>query len=419
MPNLAPEAGEVVVTGLGVTSAIGQGKAAFLSALLEGRHRFAEMTRPGRQAPVGDLPLSESAKPFLGAEIGELVIPDRFSPRALRTMSLSARVALATLEEAWREAGLDEVDPLRLGLVIGGSNVQQRELTLAHAQHAARPEFLRPSYGMAFMDTDLCGACTEAFPIRAFAYSLGGASASGLLAVLQAVRAVESGQVDACIAVGALMDISYWECLAFRAMGAMGSDRFASDPAAACRPFDRDRNGFIFGESCGVVVVERGGARPGQPAPYARFLGGGITMDGNRNPNPSREGEIRVLEAALCEAGLAAREVDYVNPHGTGSNLGDEIELQALAHCGLAHARINATKSIVGHGLSAAGAVEVVATLLQMRAGRLHPTRNLENPIDPSFHWVRHEVAVEPVRTAISLSMGFGGISAAICLQAC
>jgi malonyl-ACP decarboxylase len=272
---------------------------------------------------------------------------------------------------------------------------------------------------MAFMDTDLCGVCTEIFAIRAFAHTVGGGSASGLLAVLHAVRAVASGQVDVCIALGALMDLSYWECSAFRAMGAMGSDRFAEEPAAACRPFDRDRSGFLFGESCGVVIVERAGGRRDQPVPYARFRGGSITMDGNRNPNPSRAGEIRVLEATLREAEVSADAIDYVNPHGTGSNLGDQIELEALAHCQLSHARINATKSITGHGLSAAGAVEVVATLLQMKAGWLHPSRNLDHPIDPNFNWVRHEAVAANIETAISLSMGFGGISAAICLQRC
>ncbi|MFY0577999.1 beta-ketoacyl synthase N-terminal-like domain-containing protein [Cystobacter fuscus] len=335
----------------------------------------------------------------------------------MRTASLSARVALVTLDEAWREARLEDVDPFRIGLVIGGSNVQQRELTLVHAQYAGRPEFLRPTYGMSFMDTDLGGFCTEMFPIRSFAYTLGGASASGLLAVLQAIRAVESGQVDVCIAMGALMDISYWECLAFRAMGAMGSDRFADNPSAACRPFDQDRNGFIFGEACGAIVVERDGARSRQATPYARFRGGAIAMDGNRNPNPSLEGEIRVIETTLRQAGLSAAAVDYINPHGTGSLIGDEIELQALKHCELTHARINATKSITGHGLSAAGVVEVIATLLQMREGRLHPTRNLLSPIDPSFNWVRQEMVPHVFQTAISLSMGFGGISAAICLQ--
>nr|QLG04875.1 PulN [Streptomyces sp.] len=402
---------DVVITGLGVTTAVGQGKDEFTTALFEGRHAFAPLRRPGRS-----LPADGPARAFLGAEIEELAVPGAFPARMLRTASLSARAALVTLGEAWHEAGLDDADPTRVGLVVGGSNVQQRELTRWHARHADHPEFIRPSYGLAFMDTDLCGFCTELFPIRGFAHTLGGASASGLLAVLQAVWAVRSGQVDVCVALGALMDLSYWECLAFRAMGAMGSHRFADDPGAACRPFDRQRDGFIFGEACGAVVVEREGARR-HPEPYARVLGVATAVDGNRNPDPALAGEIGVIEGALAEAGLSAGDIEYVNPHGTGSPIGDETELRALAKCGLGGARINATKSITGHGLSAAGAVEVVATLLQMRERRLHPTRNLVDPVDPSFPWVRQESLPFAFETAISLSMGFGGLSSAICLR--
>lgn len=409
------ETRDVVVTALGVTTAVGQGKDDFIAALLDGRHAFGRLCRPGRRAPAGP---DGTTAAFPGAEMAEPALPVHIAARHVRTASLSARVALATLDEAWREASLDEADPSRIGLVIGGSNIQQRELTLAQARYGDRPEFLRPTYGLSFMDTDLCGLCTEHFPIRGFAHTLGGASASGLLAVLQAVRAVQSGQVDVCIALGALMDVSYWECLAFQAMGAMGSHRWAHDPAEACRPFDRGHDGFIFGEACAALVVERAGRRR-HPTPYARFLGGATAMDGTRNPHPSLDGETAVVEAALREAGRTASAVDYVNPHGTGSPTGDAIELQALARCGLTHARINATKSITGHGLSAAGAVEVVATLLQMREQKLHPTRNLVEPLDERFPWVREKAEDCSLRTAVSLSMGFGGISSAICLETC
>ncbi|MFJ8229741.1 beta-ketoacyl synthase N-terminal-like domain-containing protein [Streptomyces sp. NPDC094448] len=416
MANRPADPRGVVVTGLGITSAVGRGKDAFLGSLLAGDHGFGPLRRPGRSLPddgTGTVPA-----PFQGAEMAEPVMPAHIPARTVRAASLSARAALATLDEAWREAGLDEADPFRTGLVIGGSNIQQREQVLLHARHAEHPGFLRPTYGMAFMDTDLCGFCTEQYPIRGFAHTLGGASASGLLAVLQAVRAVRSGQVDVCVAVGALMDLSYWELTAFRSMGAMGSHRWADDPAAACRPFDRGHDGFIYGEACAAVVVEREGLRR-HPAPYARVLGCGTAIDGNRNPNPSEEGEAAALESALREAGLPASAVDYVNPHGTGSPTGDGIELRALRRAGLDHARINATKSITGHGLTAAGAVEVVATLLQLREQRLHPTRNLADPIDDTFPWVGEKAEPCRLRTAVSLSMGFGGISSAICLEAC
>lgn len=396
----------IAITGIGVTSAIGQGKSAFASALFEGRHAFGVMQRPGRQRDTA----------FLGAEIAKLELPERLAARTLRTASFTAQVALATLSEAWRDADLDGVEPARIGLVVGGSNVQQRELVRTWESYAHRLAFVRPTYAMAFMDSDICGLCTEHFGIRGFAYTAGGASASGQVALLHAIEAVRSGQADVCIALGALMDLSYLECQGFRALGAMGSDRYADAPSLACRPFDRQRDGFIYGECCGALVVERNVERPGRRRAYARVAGWATVMDRNRNPDPSFEGEVEAIGRALAHAGLDARDIDYINPHGSGSVIGDETELKALAACGLSHARINATKSIVGHGLTAAGTVEIIATLLQMEASTLHPTRNLEEPIDAQFAWVRDRAEPHAIHNAVNLSMGFGGINTAVCL---
>ena len=397
---------ELVITGIGVISAVGQGKAGFTAALLGANAAFSVMRRPGRQR--------ESA--YIGAEIGEMVFPPAITRQTLRAAPLTAQAALVVLQEAWDEAQLSDVDPRCIGLVVGGSNIQQRELVQTHESYRDRPMFLRPTYALSFMDSDVCGFCTAQFGIRGLAFTVGGASASGQLAIIQAAQAVLAGQVEVCIALGALMDLSFWECQALRSIGAMGSDRHAGEPALACRPFDTDRDGFIFGESCGAVVIEslesseRRGVKP-----YAALRGWGVSMDGNRHPEPSLEGETRAIRGALDAAGWPPPQVDYVNPHGTGSILGDETELKALRACGLAGAYLNATKSLIGHGLSAAGTVEVIATLLQMRAGRLHPTRNLDNPIDPALNWVTNKSIEHPIEKALTLSMGFGGINTALC----
>jgi malonyl-ACP decarboxylase len=406
---------------MGVSSAIGQGKREFTSALLAGRHRFDVMRRPGRQRPTS---LDEKQEPqqrlsqFLGAEMAALAIPGTIPKALLRTASLSGQAALVTLYEAWHDAKLLQLPPDRIGLVIGGSNLQQREIVQTYNAYRGREPFLRPTYAISFMDSDLCGLCTEVFGIRGFAYTVGSASASGQVAVVEAAHAVASGRVDACIAMGALMDLSYWECQGLRSLGAMGSERYANNPALACRPFDRDRDGFIFGESCAVVVVEKDDAAQRlDQAPYARLMGWAVEMDANRNPDPCVEGEIAAINTALNRAGLLAQEIDYINPHGTGSTIGDTTELESLYRCGLDHAYINATKSILGHGLSAAGTVEMVAVLLQMQAGKLHPTRNLDNPIASSFRWIKDRPLRHKIDNALSLSMGFGGVNTAICLQ--
>lgn len=399
---------KTVVTGVGVIAATGQGKAAFASAVLEGKHAFRVMQRPGRQR--------ESA--YIGAEIGEITFSADMSRQRLRSASLSAQAALAVLQEAWADARLSGVDSRRIGLIVGGSNIQQRELEQTREAYRDRSAFLRPTYAISFMDSDLCGFCTAQFGIRGLAYTVGGASASGQLSIIQAAQAVLTKQVDVCIALGALMDLSHWECRGLRAIGAMGSDRYEREPSLACRPFDRDHDGFIFGECCGAVVVESlesSGRRAVKP--YATLRGWGIVMDGNRNPDPSLEGEIAAIQGALDSSGLSAAQVDYVNPHGTGSISGDETELKALRACKLTNAYLNTTKSLIGHGLSAAGAVEVIATLLQMQSGQLHPSRNLENPIDPALNWVRDKPIDHPIENALTLSMGFGGINTALCWQ--
>lgn len=405
----SPDTAPIVVSGIGVTSAIGQGQQAFTEALLAGRQRFGIMARPGRQ---------HEHSAFIGAEIGALELPDSLPRGLLRTASLSGQVALATLHEAWHDAALDGTDPRRIGLVVGGSNLQQREQVLVHEQYRGRADYLRPNYGMAFLDSDLCGLCTEAFGIQGMAYTVGGASASGQLAVIEAIEAVAANRVDICIAVGALMDLSYWECQGLRSLGAMGSDRYADRPDWACRPFDERRDGFIFGENCGALVIERlDRAEARARTPYGILSGWAVAMDAHRNPDPSEDGEVAAIRAALRRAGLSPMAIDYVNPHGTGSPLGDVTELASLRRCELEHAWLNTTKSVTGHGLTAAGAVELIGVLVQMKAGRLHPANNLDQPIAPALRWVRGEARAHRIEAALKLSMGFGGINTALCVQ--
>jgi malonyl-ACP decarboxylase len=397
---------ELVITGVGITTPLGQGRADVQQALLQGRTAFRVMQRPGRQ---------KGGSRFLGAEIEALRLPIDVPEKLQRSISWSTQVALATAAEAFGDAQLEAVDPRRIGLVVGGSNLQQRDLMLTQEAYRERLEFLRPTYGQMFMDTDIAAVCAESLGIQGFAYSAGGASASGHLAIVQALHAVQAGRADACVAIGALMDLSCFECQGFRALGAMGSDRFADDPDAACRPFDRLHDGFIYGENCGAVVIQR--ATQARSKPYAWVRGWSYQADAHRNPDPSLAAEMRAIDTAVEMSGIAASDFDYLNPHGTGSVLGDDIELQALKNCGLSGARINATKSLLGHGLSAAGTVEVIATLLQMQAGKLHPTANLREPIDPSFSWVRDEACQHEMRNALNTSFGFGGINSAICLS--
>ena len=399
MPGCHAKSASPVVTGIGVATACGYGKAALLAGMWSPRVLFADLCRPGRQIEGGKTL-------FRGAELAEP--PALLASRVARISSFGERVAVAVLDEAWHEAALDLLAPERIGLVVGGSNLNAREQMLNQQSYAGRMSYLLPSQGYTCFDTDLCGLCVSHFPIRGFAYSVGGASASGVLAILQATEAVRSGRVDACIALGALQDISCFELQALSALGVLS-------PGRVCRPFDHAHDGFMFGESCAALVISR--PKSGLTA-YGRIAGGAHVANGHRGPDPSLEGEVRAIQAALEQANLTAGEIDYVNTHGTGTPRGDETELAALQTAGLGQASLNAGKSLIGHGLSAAGVVETAMLLLQMRAGHLHPTLHLENPLHPELDWVRETARPHVCRHALKLAFGFGGFDSALVISA-
>jgi malonyl-ACP decarboxylase len=135
-------------------------------------------------------------------------------------------------------------------------------------------------------------------------------------------------------------------------------------------------------------------------------------------PEPNSAGQVRAANLALAEAGLTVADIDTVNGHATSTPNGDDTELETYRALGLEHARINATKSILGHGLSAAGAIEVAAVLIQIEEGRLHPTRNLETPLDPRFGWVGAKPEAHAIRHALKFSFGFGGVDTALVIGA-
>lgn len=406
MTSPAADSAPLAVTGIGVACGAGFGKAALSRALFEAPELFSYLERPGRQT-------SENEPPFIGIEVP--APPTILPPRIERTVGLSGRVAVAVLDEAWREAGLDDVDPKRIGLVVGGSNLNSREQALAIESHGTRPAFMPPRYGHMFLDSEISGVCTSTFAIRGFAHTIGAASASGIVATLQAMEAVRFGRVDVCIALGALQDLSLFDLQGLRALGAMGSSRFENAPLEACRPMSQDHDGFIYGESCAALVIQR--LNPNRAA-YGILLGGAQITDGSRGPEPDTAGQQHAAQMALADAGVTIEDVDYVNGHATGTPLGDRTELETYRELGLQHAMINTTKSILGHGLSAAGAIELAAVFLQMRQETLHPCRNLAPALDPSLRWVGDTPQPHRIRHALKLSFGFGGVNSALVLKA-
>lgn len=395
-----------VCIGIGVASGFGFGKASLVAGLRGARSLFAPLARQGRTA-VG-------IEPAFGVELPD-DIPAVLRRRDARTTGLTGTVSVAVVAEAWKEAGLDKVDPMRIGLVVGGSNLQSREHYLTQQKYVGdRLLYLPPRQGHQFFDSDISALCTSFFGIRGFTHTVGGASASGALAVHHAVDAVRLGRVDACIALGSLQDISIMELQGLRALGAMGPTRSGALADVVCRPFDCDRDGFLFGESAAALVIARG---DGVTQGYGRIAGTAQVCDGERGPSPSLDGEARVIRLALEAAGYGADQIDLVGAHGTGTPQGDDTEAEVLASLGLHRAQITAPKSVLGHGLSSAGATEIAIAFLQMQAGEAWPIRNLDHPIRSDLGFVRGGVQQADMRTALTLSFGFGGINTATVLS--
>ncbi|NEQ84047.1 MAG: polyketide beta-ketoacyl:ACP synthase [Moorea sp. SIO2I5] len=403
---------DIKITGMGIVTPIAQGVHPFREALLSGKTQFGYLQRPGREKP---------SKPFIGAELPELDVRNLFPKHSglLRSATWSGQIALLAVAEAWEDAKLTSapVKPERIGLVIGGSNLQQRHQQQTWQRYQSRPEFIRPTYGLTVWDTDILGLLSQCFQIQGEGYTVGGASAGGAVAIIHAARQILTGVTDISIAVGSLFDICAYECQGLMNLGAMGSERFADRPDLACRPFDRNHDGFIYGEGCGVLVLERANhAQARGVVSQGKLLGWGFNLTGNRSPEPSQTGEERAMKTALAMADLKPEQIDYVNTHGTGSPLGDHTEVAALKSTGLNHCLLNSTKSLTGHCLTAAGAIEAIATLLQMNSNFCHPTHNLVNPVDDSLNWVKETAVQAEIQYAISNSFAFGGINTALLL---
>jgi malonyl-ACP decarboxylase len=270
--------------------------------------------------------------------------------------------------------------------------------------------------------SELTGAVAEGCTV-------GGSSASGALALIHGARLLALGAADHCLVVGALSELSAAEYRAFTDTGAMASapsapaapDRAGEaaagrDPASVCRPFDTGRAGFVHGHGAAAVVLERAAtARARGVRPLAVLAGHAQRLDGKRGTEPQPERQAETITAALAAAGLAPGDVDYVNAHATGSRLGDRSEAEALHRVfGRARPLVNSTKELTGHCLAAAGLVEAVACVLQLRDGFCHPNPNLAAPEDTRLEYVGRGPAYGRPRAAVSTSFAFSGINAAL-----
>jgi malonyl-ACP decarboxylase len=419
----------VVVTGMGVISAIGKNVSEFSYSLKIGHSGIGyrnKTSEPSISANIGadirNFSFESAIEQYSlipGFPIELMERARQCSRRAPFALQCSVSAAL----EAWEQARLDkaEIDPQRMGIIVAGNNLTQNIQYQLHQKFQKAPEYLAPSYALQYMDTDQVGTLSEILGIHGEGFTVGGASASGNIGIIKACQLIKSGVVDVCVVIGPLTDLSPMELSGFYNLGVMGGKRFDDQPEKACRPFDRDHEGFIYGQASGCLIIESLELAQKRRIPVlAEILAGSLVLDGNRLADPSEDGEVRAMLSAIDQARIDVNSVDYLNTHGTSTPLGDETEIKAIRRIfneNLPRLWINSTKGLTGHCLSAAGVVECIATIIQMQAGFVHPNINLENPIDPECLFGKATSSQADIKIAMSNSFGFGGINTSIILK--
>jgi 3-oxoacyl-[acyl-carrier-protein] synthase II len=399
---------DVLVTGIGATTPLGGDAASTWESLVAGRSGVRALT----QEWAAGLPVRIAGQ--LAVEPTEVL--DRVK---LRRLDRAEATALIAAHQAWADSGLADsgLEPERLAVVvgtgIGGAQtlLQQDDILEASGPRRVSPHtvpMLMPNGPAAWVGLEL-GA-------RAGVHCPASACATGAEAIAWALDIIRSGRADVVLAGGTEAVIHPLPIAGFAAMRAMSTRN--DDPERASRPFDKARDGFVLGEGAGVVVLENAEhARARGARAYARLAGAGLTSDGYDivQPDPQGNGSIRAIAMALRDAGLQPSDIVHVNAHATSTPVGDMAEIIALRHAIGNHPIVTSTKSMHGHLLGAAGAVESIATVLAIHHGVIPPTINLDDPddaldLDVAAHKARH---VE-IPAALNNSFGFGGHNAVL-----
>lgn len=410
----------VFITGMGVLTAHGLGVPVLMEALQSGVSHFKKTAHfPTLSLPVIAALLNEfnfeiELKKF--SHLPNMLIERAY--KAGRRAPLTIQASLLAALEAWSQARLAErtTESTRIGLVVAGQNTTQAYQYQMHNAFHHQLSYLPPTYALHFMDTDQIGTLSEVFNIQGEGFTVGGASASGNVAIIQACRLIQQGLVDICLVVGTLADLSPLEIQGFHHIGALGGKQFQDKPEKACRPFDTQHEGFIWGQASGCLVLES----LTDVRALATIAGTAMNLDANRLANPNLASEIKVMRQALANAKLSTTDLQYINTHGSSSPLGDHTEIKAIKEVwgdAIQNVWLNSTKSITGHCLWSAGIIEAIATILQIENHWLHPNLNLEIPIDDTCQFIGNKYQKMQITSALTNSFGFGGINTSIVIS--
>ncbi|AVT33597.1 MULTISPECIES: beta-ketoacyl-ACP synthase II [unclassified Plantactinospora] len=399
---------DVVVTGLGATTPLGGDVASTWEAMLAGRSGVGPLT----QEWAGQLPVRIAAQ--LAVEPTEKL--DRVK---LRRLDRSEAIALIAAHEAWADAGLADSppDPERLAVSVGsGIGGAQTLLAQDDILEASGPRRVSPHTVPMLMPNGPAAWVGLELGAQAGVHSVASACATGAEAIALGLDMIRSGRADVVLAGGTEAVVHPLPIAGFASMRAMSTRN--DDPERASRPWDKGRDGFVLGEGSGAVVLERADHAAARGARvYARLAGAALTSDGYDivQPHPEGRGVIRAINMAIADAGIDRSDIVHVNAHATSTPVGDIAEIVALRSALGTHPVLTATKSMTGHLLGAAGALESIATILSIRDGVIPPTINLDDPddaldLDVAAHKPRHM----DIPAALNNGFGFGGHNAVL-----
>jgi len=402
----------VVVTGMGTVNPLGQNVEDYWHGLIEGR---------STARPVESFPTDRLSTKF-ACEVHNFDPLDFMERKTAQRMARFSQLAVAASTMALADAKLDlsKEDSFRVGVDMGTGIGGFIEMTQGAISYATKNR-LNPLYAPMIIPNMAAASVAMAFHLRGPNTTVTTACAASTHTIGDATRMIQRGDADVMLAGGSEAGLCEVGFASFNAIRALSTRNDA--PEKASRPFDRDRDGFVPGEGSGILVLEsqehalKRGARI-----HGEVLGFALTCDAFHQVAPDETGEApaHAITLALADAGITPEDVDYVNAHGTSTQLNDAGETKALKLALGEHAykvAISSTKSMIGHLLGAAGAVEAIATLLTINRGVVHPTINYENP-DPAcdLDYVPNVARRMEVRIAISNGFGFGGHNAVVVL---
>ena len=405
----------VVVTGLGALTPIGNNVQEYWDGLVNGKSGSAPVTYYE----------TEKFKVKFACELKNYDPEDFFDRKQARKLDKFAQYALVASDEAILDSklDLDSIDKFRVGVIwgagIGGLETFQNEV-LNFAAGDGTPRF-NPFFIPKMIADIAPGNISIKYGFMGPNYTTVSACASSANAMIDALNYIRLGYCDIIVTGGSEAAVTIAGMGGFGAMHALSTRN--ETPETASRPFDATRDGFVLGEGAGALILEEYEHAKARGAKiYAELVGGGLSSDAYHMtaPHPDGIGVVQVMKNCLKDAGLKPEDVDAINTHGTSTPLGDVAELKAISEVFGDHApniNINSTKSMTGHLLGAAGAIEAIASILAMQHGIVPPTINhttVDENIDPKLNLTLNKAQKREVNVAISNTFGFGGHNACV-----